>query len=83
MNQKADDVPSVHLRRIDPDRNMARFYVLSIQPTLFGGASLIRNWGRIGSNGQAMMETFDESDNAGRALARLERVKRKRGYQAL
>jgi hypothetical protein len=40
-----------HLHRIDPARNMARFYVLSIQPTLFGGASLIRNWG--GSEGTA------------------------------
>lgn len=72
----------LHLRRIDPARNMARFYVLSIQPTLFGGASLIRNWGRIGTNGQAMMETFDESADAGEALARLERRKRKRGYTA-
>ena len=40
---------SVHLRRIDPAQNMRRFYSLSIQPTLFGGASLIRDWGRIGT----------------------------------
>lgn len=78
---KAETGP-LHLRRIDPARNMARFYVLSIQPTLFGGASLIRNWGRIGTNGQAMMETFDESTDAGEAFARLERRKRRRGYAA-
>jgi predicted DNA-binding WGR domain protein len=27
---------------------MARYYVLSIEPSLFGDASLIRQWGRIG-----------------------------------
>lgn len=72
----------LHLRRIDPTRNMARFYVLSIQPTLFGGASLVRNWGRIGTNGQAMMETFDDSADTDEAFAQLERRKRKRGYVA-
>ena len=25
---------------------MARFYVMSVQPTRFGGGSLVRNWGR-------------------------------------
>lgn len=72
----------VHLRRIDPARNMARFYVLSIQPTLFGGASLIRNWGRIGTHGRAMVETFDEGADAREAFARIERRKRRRGYAA-
>jgi predicted DNA-binding WGR domain protein len=65
------EIGPLHLRRIDPARNMARFYALSIQPTLFGGASLVRNWGRIGTNGQAMMETFDEDGVAGEALSRL------------
>ena len=70
----------LHLRRIDDARNMRRFYMLSVQPTLFGGASLTRNWGRIGTNGQAMMQTFNESADAGEAFARLERQKRRRGY---
>lgn len=72
----------LHLRRIDAARNMRRFYVLSVQPTLFGGASVIRNWGRIGTNGQAMMQTFDDSVEADEAFGRLERSKRKRGYLA-
>ena len=38
---------SMHLRRIDPDRNMARFYTMSVQPTLFGEWALLREWGRI------------------------------------
>ncbi len=70
----------LHLRRIDPSRNMRRFYSLSIQPTLFGEASLIRHWGRIGTNGQEMMETFDVSPAAADAMAQLERTKRRRGY---
>ena len=70
----------LRLRRIDPALNMRRFYTLSIQPTLFGGASLMRDWGRIGSGGQSMMETFDLPEQADRARARLERSKRRRGY---
>lgn len=75
-----EDTKRVHLHRIDPTQNMRRFYSLAIQPTLFGGASVVRNWGRIGTYGQTMMETFDDVDEAAAALARLERVKRRRGY---
>lgn len=70
----------VHLRRIDPSQNMRRFYSLSVQPTLFGGASLVRDWGRIGTRGQSMIETFDTPAEAGDAMLRLERRKRRRGY---
>lgn len=77
-----EDLGPVHLRRIDPTQNMRRFYTLAIQPTLFGGASVIRNWGRIGTNGQSMMETFDSEDAAAAASLRLERAKRRRGYTA-
>ena len=71
----------VHLRRIEPSQNMRRFYVLTLQPTLFGGASVIRNWGRIGTGGRSMMETFDRPKEADGALVRLERTKRRRGYR--
>lgn len=71
----------VYLRRIDPSQNMRRFYTLAIQPTLFGGASLVRSWGRIGTNGQSMMETFDRLEEADGAFVRLERTKRRRGYR--
>jgi predicted DNA-binding WGR domain protein len=71
---------TVHLQRIDQDCNMARFYALSVQPTLFGEVSLVRNWGRIGRSGQTKVETFDAKEDMGAAFARLERVKRRRGY---
>jgi predicted DNA-binding WGR domain protein len=35
----------VQMRRIDPARNMRRFYRLSVQRDLFGRASLVREWG--------------------------------------
>jgi predicted DNA-binding WGR domain protein len=73
------DTP-LRLSRIDPARNMARFYCLSLQPTLFGEISLIRQWGRIGGEGQKMVETFASEDAAVSAWARLERIKRRRGY---
>ena len=73
----------LHLRRTDPARNMARFYVLSIQPTLFGGASLMRNWGRIGTNGRELVEVFATEIEAGAALEALARAKRRRGYRDL
>ena len=75
-----NELRPVHLRRIDPSQNMRRFYSLSIQPTLFGGASLVRDWGRIGTRGQSMIETFDTPAEAGDAMTRLERQKRRRGY---
>jgi predicted DNA-binding WGR domain protein len=39
------------LTRIDPARNTWRFYEMAVQRDLFGGAVLIRRWGRIGTAG--------------------------------
>lgn len=77
---RKSEAEPLHLRRIDTACNMARFYSLTIQPTLFGSVSLIRNWGRIGTNGQVMIETFDESADAEIALTRIEGIKRRKGY---
>jgi predicted DNA-binding WGR domain protein len=45
------------LTRIDPARNMARFYALSLAPTLFGEWLLVKEWGRIGQTGTVRAET--------------------------
>lgn len=68
------------LRRIDPSRNMARFYVLALQPTLFGEVSLVRNWGRIGTMGRQKIELFECAGSAEAALSKLAARKVKRGY---
>lgn len=59
---------------------MHRFYTVEVQPTLFGGVSVIRRWGRIGGPGRMMLETFDHLDDADRALKKLIIVKERRGY---
>ena len=66
--------------RIDPARNMRRFYMLTVQPDLFGGASLIREWGRIGSRGQSLIEHHSDEGLAITALLKRAATKRKRGY---
>ena len=71
-----------HLRieRRDAAHNMARFYVLAIQPTLFGEIELTRRWGRIGSRGQSLNHVFNREEDAVRLFLELLRRKRKRGY---
>ena len=59
---------------------MSRFYVLAIEPTLFGGYSLVREYGRIGRGGRVMREFFTTAEAAIREYRRLRRVKERRGY---
>ena len=70
----------VQMRRIDPARNMRRFYRLSVRCDLFGRASLVREWGRIGFRGQMLVEGHPDEGAAINALMRLASVKQKRGY---
>lgn len=75
--------PPLYLERIDPSRNMARFYAMSVQPTLFGEVSLVRRWGRIGARGRDKIETFSHAHEIAGARGRIERQKRRRGYREL
>jgi predicted DNA-binding WGR domain protein len=47
------------LQKRNPERNQYRYYVLDVQPNLFGSWSLIREWGRIGRPGQVKIELCD------------------------
>lgn len=69
------------LERCDPARNMARFYVLVIEPSLFGDTALLRQWGRIGTHGRERRDLFQSEQLAREALSSWLRRKRKRGYQ--
>lgn len=68
------------LYRIVPEENMARFYAMSIQPTLFGEWTLVREWGRIGRRPQALMQTFPNQDEAALARDKLMAAKCRKGY---
>jgi predicted DNA-binding WGR domain protein len=72
----------IHLTRIDPARNMARFYALSLAPTLFGEWLLVKEWGRIGQAGTVRAEAHPDAETAAEALARQISAKRRRGYIA-
>jgi predicted DNA-binding WGR domain protein len=49
------------LHQIDPTRNRQRFYTLQLAPNLFGAWSLIRIWGRIGTQGRTQLDWHDSS----------------------
>jgi predicted DNA-binding WGR domain protein len=70
----------VILERTDPAYNVARYYVLSVEATLFARNTFVRRWGRIGSTGRQRLEFFDSRDTAGLALETWLEGKRKRGY---
>jgi predicted DNA-binding WGR domain protein len=71
------------LHRIDPGQGIRRFYSLMIERDLFGTIRLVRNWGRIGTNGKELVEVLPDEIEAGQALAGLTTLKRRRGYKDL
>ena len=72
--------PPVILERRDRARNMARYYAVRIEPTLFGHWAVIRQWGRLGASGQSRESWFTDLDSALADRAGWERRKRRRGY---
>lgn len=71
----------IHLHRIDPARNMARFYRMWSAPSLFGDICLVREWGRIGRPGRIRIDLYQTGQEAIAAREALSRVKRQRGYR--
>jgi len=67
--------PPRPLTRTDHARRMARFYVLDVQPDLFGAWCFIREWGRIGRPGQLRQVPYPTEDKAKEALARQRHAK--------
>jgi len=71
----------LRLEKIDPARNLWRWYVLSVQPTLFGEWTLCREWGRIGEgSGQTASTIFSSEREALTACDALKASKMRRGY---
>lgn len=68
------------LRHVDPARNMARFYSLQVQASLFGEWVLVREWGRIGQAGTVKATPYPSQSEAEEALDRIQRQKVRRGY---
>jgi predicted DNA-binding WGR domain protein len=68
------------LERRDECCNMARFYVLAIESTLFGDTALIREWGRIGANGRRRIDLHADHAAAAEPLEVWLTRKAARGY---
>lgn len=69
MTQQLDLFPvTAHLRRVDPDRRMHRFYRLALQPDLFGGCTLVREWGSVGAGGRVRCDDYPSEGQAVSAL---------------
>jgi predicted DNA-binding WGR domain protein len=66
--------------RIANRHNVARFYKLDIQPTLFGKWSFVREWGSIGQAGRVQIETLETRGEADMAMIAKWSDKLKRGY---
>jgi len=71
----------LHIERLDATRNMARYYRLAIEPTLFGNISVVRNWGRIGTRGQQRVHFFENEKQALILFLDILREKRRKGYR--
>ena len=69
------------LERREPSRNMARFYVLAIEPALFGDTALVREWGRIGFPGRRRLDLHADMASAAEALDVWLERKTRRGYR--
>ena len=74
---------NIRIERVDSEANMYRFYRLRLMPDLFGGVSLLREWGRIGYRGQMLIEKHDDEGRAVDALMKLSATKKRRGYRLL
>jgi len=73
----------LRLQRIDQTANTWRWYVLSVQRTLFGEWAVIREWGRIGNaGGQRQASYFDTLPEALAACDAFRARKAKRRYAA-
>ncbi len=69
------------LERIDRCSNIARYYVLSVEETLSGDASLLREWGRIGTRGRRRLEFYADRRQVREQLSAWLARKQRHGYR--
>ncbi|MCL4302959.1 MAG: WGR domain-containing protein [Anaerolineae bacterium] len=69
------------LHRIDPAKNMARFYLVEAAPSLLDSFAVLRVWGRIGGAQQHKITPCASAAEAEQLAERLIKRKIKRGYK--
>lgn len=73
-------MPHVYLKAFDQVRNKSRFYALYVVPDLWGGVSLVREYGRIGHPGTLRMNWHATHADAQKTLHQITHQKLNRGY---
>jgi predicted DNA-binding WGR domain protein len=68
------------MTNIDPAKRKSRFYRVQIGRTLFGGWSLTREYGRIGSPGRTTIESFASEEETRRAEGETIRLRIRPAY---
>ena len=68
------------LTRTNPARNIDRFYLVEIMPTLFGEFALLRENGRRGSPGTVRLTSYEQRDDAEAAERRTIKRRLQHGY---
>jgi predicted DNA-binding WGR domain protein len=69
------------LTRTDPTRNIDRFYVVQVMPSLFGDWTVMREWGRRGSPGTVRLSSYQRCNEAETAERRTIKRRLQRGYR--
>jgi predicted DNA-binding WGR domain protein len=69
------------LRRIDPARNMRRFWSADVERDLFGKVVLVRRWGRIGTAGKVRVDEYPDEARALGSMEALRARKMRREYR--
>ncbi|MDH3605291.1 MAG: WGR domain-containing protein [Candidatus Tectomicrobia bacterium] len=70
-----------YLEKQDATMSPQWFYALSVQPTLFGDWSVVREWGRVGSPGRVKVKRYTSQAAAETAFDHLVQAKYQQGYR--
>jgi predicted DNA-binding WGR domain protein len=71
------------LTRIDRTRNIDRFYVVQVMPSLLGEWTVMREWGRRGSPGTVRLSSYAMRNEAETAEQRTIKRRLQHGYRAI
>lgn len=73
----------IYLQAPDKQGLFPRYYQLQLQPDMFGGWGLIREWGRQGARGTVKRTHFEDHDMAMQALIEWRNRQLRRGFQLM
>ena len=71
---------SVYLKAVGQFSNRSRFYALYVVPDLWGGVSLVREFGQIGQPGTLRRHWHQNKTDAQKQMNQIKRLQLSRGY---